>query len=235
MAAALVPAAISGIGSVVGGIAGGKGAKKAAKIQAQSTREQMAFLTGNRDYQYDLNAPQIASGRAADDRIAGLLNIGGDADASRGAFDSYKASTGYDTRLHEALTSVNQRAFAGGAGQSGANLKALQDRGADVAGRYFDTYLGQLGGVSATGAGARSLVANVGTSTTNNLVNASQNGATGQINAVNAGNQNFQSTLQNLINAGSFAYGSSYGGAGKSGGGYVLPPPSSNGAWYQGY
>ncbi len=213
--AAAVPAIAAGVGSIIGGITGGKGAKKQAKAIEKSTAAQLAYARENRDFQYGLNLPQITYGRAADDRIAGLLNLGGDPAASAAAFEDYKRSVGYDTRLTEALQATNQRAFAGGMGQSGAALKALQTRGADVAGRYFDTYLGQVGGVSANGSNARSLVAGVGTNTANQMINTQQNGLTAQINAINAGTANTQNTLQNLINAGNFAYGSSYGGFGR--------------------
>lgn len=210
-------AGASAVGSIIGGITGGKAAKKQAKAITKATADQIAFARENRDYQYGLNAPQITYGRAADDRIAGLLNLGGDPNASRQAYDAWRDSTGYQRRLEESLQSVNQRAFAGGQGQSGAALKALQDRGAYVATQDFGNYLGQVGGVSATGAGARGLVAGVGSNATNAMIGATQNGLNQQIGVLQNGAANTQSTIQNLINSGLYAYGSSYG---KPGGGF---------------
>lgn len=213
--AALVPAGLAAAGSIIGGITGGKGAKKQAKAIAKSTADQIAFARENRDYQYGVNEPQINYGRAADDRLAGLYNIGGDPAASAAAFEAWKASTGYDTTRREALDAVNQRAFAGGAGQSGAALTALQDRAGQVADRGFGSYTDGVRAISSTGANARGLVAGVGNNATMQLINASQNGANGQVAAIGANTANTQNTLQNLINAGQFAYGSSYGGGAK--------------------
>lgn len=215
----IIAAGIAAAGAIGGGAIAAGASKRNAKTAAAAQASQEAAARENRDFQYGINLPTINYGRAADDRIAGLLNIGGDPSASSAAFDQYKLSTGYDTRLREGLQSVNQRAFAGGAGQSGAALKALQTRGADVAGRYFDTYLGQLGGVSSTGANARGLVAGVGNNATNQLINASQTGAQNQM-AITQGNAtNTTSALQNVLNAGLYAYGSSYGNPISKGGG----------------
>lgn len=237
MAAAAVPAALSAAGSIIGGITGGKGAKKAAKISAAATREQIAAANANRDYQYSLNAPSIAHGGAADDRIAALLNLGGDTGAAREGFDAYRGSTGYDFRLTEGLDALNQRGFAGGAGQSGATLKAGVQFNQNTASNEFLRYLQELGGVSSGGATSRGLVAGVGTNTTNQLINASQVGAQQQIGATNAGTANTQDLIQNLINAGNFAYGSSYGGGAKTGGGSFIPTGGFSGVnapWYIG-
>lgn len=197
-------AGISAVGSLVGGIAGGKGAKKAGKAAARSQREQIAALERNRGLQYSLNAPTIGQGGAADNAIAGLLRIGGDPAASERAYDQFKASTGYSTRLNEGLGSTNNSYFAGGLGQSGANLKALTRFGQDYASNEFGKYMGYLGGVSATGQGARSLVAGVGNNATNQFMNASQTGSAGQIAAINAGTANTQNMIQNLANTGAW-------------------------------
>lgn len=210
MAAAAVPAALSAAGSIIGGITGGKGAKKAAKIQAQAQREQQAAILANRDYQYDLNAPSITTGNAANDRIAALLNLGGDTEAARAGFDAYRDSTGYNFRLSEGLGAVNGRAFAGGTGQSGANLKALLRFGQNFGSAEFDNYVRQVQGVSASGANARALVAGVGGTSTGQFVNANQVGAAGQVGAVNAATTNTQQLLQNLINSANYSLGSSY-------------------------
>ncbi len=212
----IIAAGVAAAGTIASSAISSGAAKSNRRAATAAQASEQAFARENRDFQYGLNLPTINYGRAADDRIAGLLNIGGDPTASSAAFDQYKMSTGYDSRLREGLQSVNQRAFAGGAGQSGAALKALQTRGADVAGRYFDTYLGQLGGVSATGAGARGLVAGVGSNATNQLIQASQVGTQNQIGINNQNAQNLTGGIQSLLNAGLFAYGSSYGKSGNS-------------------
>jgi hypothetical protein len=228
--AAAAPAAIAAVGSIIGGITGGKGAKKAAKISAQATREQIAAANANRDYQYSLNAPSITRGGAADDRISALLNLGGDTEAARAGFDAYRGSTGYDFRLTEGLDAINQRGFAGGAGMSGATLKAGVRFGQDTASNEFLRYLQELGGVSSSGAQARGLVAGVGSTSTGQLINASQIGAQQQIGAVNAGTANTQSLIQNLINSGNYALGSSYSKSPSSAAASYIPQ-----GWQGGY
>lgn len=209
--ASLIPAGIAAAGSVIGGITGGKGAKKEAKAIKESTASQINYLTGNRDYQYNLNAPAISGGNSADARIQALLNLGGDAAGASAGFDAFRDSTGYQFRRDQGLDAINQHGFAGGTGMSGATLKAGERYGQNIASDEFLRYLQELGGVSATGANARGVVANVGNTTANQFVQASQNGLNGQVQAIGAGNANTQNTLQNLINAGQFAYGSSFG------------------------
>lgn len=221
MVAPLVAAAgISALGGVVSGITGGKGAKKAAQIQAQSTQAQIANSNANRDYQYQLNAPTIGYGNAADDRIVGLLNIGGDPAASAAAYGAYKDSTGYTSRLMEGTDALNASAYAKGLGRSGAAYKDLVRFGQDYATRDFGNYMSLLGGVSANGASARGLVANVGQNAVNQFAQSSQAGADAAGNAAIIQANNNASAVQGLFNAGAYALGSSYN---RNGGGYSTP------------
>lgn len=210
----LVAAGVAAAGSIGAAAIGSKAAKKNAQVASDSTASQIAAAERNRDYQYNLNAPSINRGNAADDRIASLLNLGGNQAQADAAFNSFRDSTGYRARLGEGLSAVNNGAFAGGAGQSGATLRRLQEVGQDYASREFGNYMGYLGGVSATGAGARGLVAGVGNNSTNQLINAFQTGSQQQIGANNQLAANGQNLIGNLVNAGLYAYGSSYKGAG---------------------
>lgn len=216
MVAPVVAAAgISAVGSLLGGLFGGGGSKKAARIQQQTSREQIASIDRNRDFQYGLNTPTIERGGRAEGTIAALLGLGGDTGAADRAFADYRGSTAYTSRLAEGLGAVNNRSFAGGAGMSGANLKALQDRGHMMMGSEFDRYLAQLGGLGASGSNARGLVAGVGNNAVNQFMTASQRDADVRGEAARASGSNTQAMIQNLINAGLYAYGSSYGGGRK--------------------
>jgi hypothetical protein len=211
MVAPMIAAAgIGAAASLLGGLFGNKAAKKQQKFAAQQQVQQQQFVTQNRDYQYNLNAPAIGMGGTADNRIAALLGLGGDAVAAQEGFKAYQGSTGYASRLAEGLGAVNNRSFAGGAGMSGANLKALQERGHNLMGQEFNGYLGQLGGISATGQGARGLVANVGGQAVNQFVGANQQGTANQLGAMQYGAASTQNMIQGLANAGSYALGSSY-------------------------
>lgn len=210
----VAPFALAGIGaagSILGGVTGGKGAAKAAKIQQQTSREQIAANNANREYQFDLNAPTIAQGGKADNLIAGLLNIGGDQAQSRQALETFRGSTGYQNLLNEGLGAVNSNAYARGLGDSGATLKALQDRGGQIANSSLLQYLQQLGGVSQAGAQGRGLVAGIGSDTTNANNQALQGAADARSDTALYSSSMWNANLRNLINAGASVWGSSYG------------------------
>lgn len=214
-------AGIAAAGSVLGGVLGGKGAKKAAKIQQQTAQMQIAAANQNRDYQYSLNAPTITTGNNANDTMAGLLNVGGDAAASTKALGDFRASSGYNDLLTQGLKSVNAAGYSAGMGRSGATLKALQDRGTQIANSSEQQYLGNLGTLANLGTAARGLVAGVGTNTVNATNQSSQNAADASSNAALYSGSNWAKVLQNLAGAGASALGSSYGSGGSSGTGAI--------------
>lgn len=204
------------------------------KAIASAQQQQIAAATQNRDYQYNLNAPSITHGGQADDRIAALLNLGGDTAGAQAGFDAFRGSTGFQFRTDQGLNAINQHGFAGGAGQSGATLKAGMQFNQNIASDEFLKYLQELGGVSATGAGARSLVAGVGTNTANQLINASQTGTNLQVANNNSSAANDNALIQNLVNAGGYALGSSYGKPSKAAPAYPTYSGSGNAPWYVG-
>jgi len=209
-----VAAGIGAAGSLLGGIAGGKGAKKAAKIQRQAGQDQIAATERNRDYQYSLNAPTIRQGQAASDLFSGFVGAGSDPAASQSALDTFRSSSGYQDLVNEGLRAVNANAYAKGMGNSGATLKALQDRGASLADRSAQGWLGNLGTLMNLGGQARGLVAGVGTNSVNAINQASQTGADASSNASLVAGQNWAQALQGIGTAAAQAYGSSYGNAG---------------------
>ena len=207
----LIAAGVAAAGAVAGGAIASKGASKAAKASQASANAQIAATDRNRDYQYGLNQPTIDRGRVADDRISALLNLGGDVGTARAGFDEFRKSTGYDFRLDQGEDAINANAYARGAGRSGATYKRLLEYGQEFGSNEFGKYLGQLGGVSASGASARSLVAGVGTNTVNTQAQALQANGTNQGNAAIAGANIANNTIGQLIQAGGYALGSSYG------------------------
>lgn len=220
-----VAAGISAAGSLLGGIAGGKGAKKAAKIQRQAVQDQIAATERNRDYQYTLNAPTIDTGARATDLYAGFLGAGDNPGASSEALDTFRSSTGYRDLVDEGMRAVNANAYAKGMGRSGATYKALQDRGASLADRSAQGWLGNLGTLMNLGGQARGLVAGVGTNSVNAINQASQTGADASSNAALLGAQNWSQALQGIGTAAAQAYGSSYGNGGSASSPWSVPAP----------
>lgn len=231
----VIAAGVAAAGAIAGSAISSHASSKNASTIANSQTQQINAANQNRDYQYNLNAPQISHGGAADDRISALLNLGGDTAAAQQGFSDYQNSTGFQFRENQGLNAINQHGFAGGTGQSGATLKAGMQFNQNIASDEFMKYLQELGGVSATGANARGLVAGVGNNATNQLINASQTGANQQIANTNANAANDNNLIQNLVNAGGYALGSSYGKpGGTSAPAYPTYSGSGNAPWYVG-
>ncbi len=212
----LIVAGVAAAGAIGGGLISSSATKKAAQASQDSTNAQIAASNANRDYQYNLNQPAIAGGSAADERISALLGLGGDATAANSAFEAYRGSTGYDFRTAQGEGAINSNAYARGMGNSGATLKALTRYGQGVASQEFGNYLGQLGGVSSTGAQARGLVAGVGNNATNTQAQALAANGANQGNALIAGAQNTNNMIGGLIQAGGYALGGNNGRLGSS-------------------
>lgn len=93
------------------------------------------------------------------------------------SFNNFLDSTGFRFQMNEGDRAINTGYAARGALQSGAAMKALQERGQQTAlNNYFLPYMGLLQGQQATGMGAASAVAGVGQNYVNN-VTANNNSA----------------------------------------------------------
>lgn len=131
VAPVIAAAGIGAVGNLIGGIAGGKGAKKAAKIQQENTRAVLAHQQGLYDRTAANFAPEIASGNRAGTRLDELLGLVGNDPAAISAM--LQATPGYQFTMQQAMRGVNASAHAKGLGNSGAAMKALQDRAANIA------------------------------------------------------------------------------------------------------
>lgn len=166
-----IGAGISAIGSVAGGIATGKGAKKAAKAAAQGAEANRKEYQQFWEDAQGMWQPTIDRGNNYSSVIDGLNGLGGEAEANA-AFDRWRNATGYQFQLDQGLGAVNSNAYASGMGDSGATLKALQDRGNQIASQSYNNYYNQLLGQQALGQQAMG-----------NLMNANQWATQGMTNA----------------------------------------------------
>lgn len=157
--------------------------------------------------------------------LSGYTTGAGDGGSSD-ALDAFRNSSGYKDLVREGLSAVNANAYAKGMGRSGATYKALQDRGASLADRSAQGWLGNLGTLMNLGGQARGLVAGVGTNSVNATNAATQAGADAASNAALVSGQNWAQALQGIGAAAAQAYGSSYGGGN---GGYAAPPTFGSG------
>jgi hypothetical protein len=229
----LIAAGVAAAGAIGGAAISAHATSKAAKASTNATNAQIAAADRNRDFQYGLNQPVIDQGRAADDRISALLGLGGDPAAAKAGFDAYRDSTGFGFRQEQGTKAIDANAYAHGMGRSGATYKRLLDYGQKLGSQEFGNYLGQLGGVSAAGGQGRAVVAGVGANTVNTQAQALATNATNQGNAAIAQGNNINNTIGQLIQAGGFALGSSYGGGGAFPA-YQIPTSKTN-FGYPGY
>jgi hypothetical protein len=115
-----------------------------------------------------------------------------------GAFDNYLNSAGYKFQLGEANKGANAQFAASGALDSGAAVKAAQDRAQNMSSGFFNNYLALLGNQQGAGLSAASAVAGVGTNYANNVTNLNSNMANALGNAATAKANNTNALLGNL-------------------------------------
>lgn len=180
---------VGAIAGLAGGLIQNAGAGKAAK-QA---------LTG---FNYLTNSPQvqgyvnqgsqaIAGQGNTEGSIAGLLGQGPNSAANQAAFNNYLGSTGYQFQLGQGTQAINSNAASRGLLQSGANAKALEGYGQNLASTTFNNYLSQLGGLGALQGQTAGIGANViggigqaGTAGGAGAANATLNGANALGNSI---------------------------------------------------
>lgn len=139
-------------------------------------------------------------------QMAGTVPTASPMDAQSG-FDAFRNSTGYNFRLNEGNRAVNTGMAARGMGNSGAALKALQERGQNLASAEFGNYYNALAGQQSLGFNAASAQAGVAGNFSsqvqqNNAQNASN---VGNAALARAGNNN--AFLSSLIGAGAYVAG----------------------------
>jgi hypothetical protein len=105
---------------------------------------------------------------------------------------------------------VNANAYARGMGDSGATLKALQQRGNDVAAQSFNGYIQNLQNISQQGTTAASSLAGVSTNYVGQVSSNNNNASDAAGNAQLTSGAAWTNALQNVANSAAYAYGSSY-------------------------
>lgn len=174
----IIPAIIGGvaaIGSTVAGVIGNNAANKAARNNANSNN---ALSQANYDTTRGLVQPYIDRGGQAADALQGFLGLGGDPVKTQAAFDHYLNSTGYQFTRQQGIDAATQSAAGQGLLNSGGALKALQDRGTNLAQQYGQQYASNLDSVSKTGISGVNALVQAGNGNVNNQTN-NNNGATG--------------------------------------------------------
>lgn len=214
VAVAIGGAAIIGAGATV---AASSSASDTAKDTAASNNALQAQIYGQNAATL---APFVASGKPAGDAINSLLGLSGDPTAANAAFDAYKGSTEYQSRLKQGQDSVTAALGSKGLLDSGAALKGLTNYGQTFASNEFGNYLGNLQTQQQVGLGAASAQAGVGSNyansvsaNNNNASNVASNAALSQAGSINSALGNITSAygysqgLGSSYNATKSAYG----------------------------
>lgn len=209
LAAAIVGAAVIGGGTAIA--ASNKASKTAQQTAAQNNAFQQQIYASNKD----TLQPYISTGNKATQSIESLLGLGGDSAAANAAFDAYKGSTEYTSRLAEGSKQVTAALGGKGLLDSGAALKALTKYGQTFASNEFGNYLGNLQTQQQTGLGAASALAGNGQNYAN-AVSANNNAASNT--AANAALSN-AGAVNSVLGSAISAYGLSQGVGSSYGGG----------------
>lgn len=127
--------------------------------------------------------------------------------AALAAYDIFKQSTGYQSRLKEGMGALSANYFGGGVGQSGAAMKAALRYGQEFASDEFGRYLGYLGNQQGVGLSGASALAGVSQGFADRMSDISQNGANTASQAAIARAQNSGALMGGIANIAGQAVG----------------------------
>lgn len=204
------------IGTAVAGAVGAGASISASNKAAKTAKSTAATNNALQQDIYNQNKAALApyqDGGKATASLNALLGLGGDTASANAAFDAYKGSTEYTSRLAQGSNSV--QAALGGKGllDSGAGQKSLLKYGQTFASNEFGNYVGNLQTQQQTGLAAASAQAGVGANYANS-VSANNNAASTTVsNAALSNAGAINSALGSAVSAYgvSQGMGSSYG------------------------
>lgn len=188
--AAIIGAAALGAGaSIISGNKAASAANNAANVQAAAANraadlQHDEYLQTREDF-----APWRAAGVNALGKQSDLMGLNG-REAQTNAFNEFRVDPGYRFTVNEATRDVDRSAAARGLLTSGATIKAIQDRAANLADQQYGNWFNRLGGIAGTGQTATGSTASAGSAAAANEGNALISGgnarASGYINGANA-------------------------------------------------
>ncbi len=227
----IVGAIIGGVAAIGGGLIASNAPKKASQAATQANTDNNALQREVYAQNTQNLSPFMQTGTRAGTSINAVLGLGGDPAAQERAFEQFRNSSGYQFQVDEAERATNSAFAHRGGFNSGAALKALQDRRQQLANGTSGNWLAALQGQQGTGLSAANALAGVGTNFAG-AVGANNNAlADARGNAALAGASQTNSLLGSLAQTGGYlygqgAFGSSYkppagvGGAINTGWGY---------------
>jgi hypothetical protein len=159
-------------------------ANRGADIQQQESEAALALQKSQFDTTQANYAPWLAAGDSALSQETNLLGLNG-AGPQTNAFSQFQADPGYQYTVDQAVHGVDRSAAARGLLTSGATIKAIQDRAANLADQGYSNYFNRISGVAGTGQTATNNVANAGQTAVNNESNDMLAGANARASGYN--------------------------------------------------
>ena len=213
----IIPAIIGTVGAVGGSLISSHAIGQASQAATNAANQNNALQSQIYSSNKALEQPYINSGNSANDALQGFLGLGGDPAKSQAALNNYLNSTGYQFNLNQALDGTSQAAAADGILNSGSTIKALQDRGTQVANTYGQHFEQNLQGVVNTGANSANALAGQGQGYANAVSNNNNSAATGVGNAAIARANSTNALIGTAISAYGLSRGQSSFGGGSGG------------------
>lgn len=172
----IAAAIIGGVASIGGALISSKASRKAADASLQAARENNA-LQAQIFGQNQANAqPYLQRGNEAATQLQALLNLSGDQQAARSAFDQFLGSTNYQFQFDQGQRAITGNRASAGLLDSGSTGKALVGYGQQMGRNALEGYLNRLFDISGQGSNAVSALAGVGQNYAN-AVSANNNSA----------------------------------------------------------
>lgn len=128
----------------------GGGSKSSQQSHQESGNKNLGLING-------LYSDVAGGTKTASDAIGNML-YGTDTSA----FDNFRNNTGYDFQMDQGVRALQNSAFAGGSGNSGATMKAITKFGQNLANTSYQSYMDNLFKQANLGLGAGGLLANAG-------------------------------------------------------------------------
>ena len=181
---------LGGAGSILSGILGYTNANKGLAAQTTAANNNTALAQNIYNTNTALNAPFTAAGYGALGKQSDLLGLNGTT-AQTNAYNGFQASPNYQFALSQGLKGVENSASAAGGLFSGKAAKDLNNYAQGQASQQYNTYYGDLGGITQLGqasanqqaANGNSLLSNV-SGNNNALANATTAAGNASTNAV---------------------------------------------------
>lgn len=221
------------IGSIIGGLVGQGGANAAAGAVGSATKESIAAAQHQQAVNRSDASPWTAAGTSALSEIGKLLGWGelynpgtdgsvynyqGDptGEKKKAAFNAFETSPGYAFRKQEGINALDRSAAARGSLRSGAQMKAVQGFGDNLASAEFGDYYNRLAGLAGMGGQAQQGVMSANTGLTGQIGNWNMTGAMSRGSSYQAGANALASGIGSGINNALFLGTYGFGGGQKT-------------------